>query len=162
MRPLPTRDGWLSFYLQLHPGMMWGLETVIISPNRLEKMIQSLYFQCLPLLGVNRHITKEWRMLPERYHGLGMPNYVVNCLSAKIFFMWRHWGFGGATGQMMTQAYEAFLVEVGLYGDVFTRDFKRYGMLATDGTWFKNLWELADHLKVSITMDSRYHIQPER
>ena len=101
-------------------------------------------------------------MLPERYHGLGMPNYVVNCLSAKIFFIWRHWGFGGATGQMMTQAYEAFLVEVGLYGDVFTRDFKRYGMLATDGTWFKNLWELADHLKVSITMDSRYLIQPER
>ena len=62
--------------------MSWGLETVIIKPSKLEAMMQSLYFKCLPFLGVNRHITKEWRMLPEQYHGLGMPNYVVSCLAA--------------------------------------------------------------------------------
>ena len=63
-------------------------------------------------------------MLPERYHGLGMPNYIVNCFAAKVFFVWRHWGFDGATGQMMAHAYEAFAVKVGLYGDIFAHDFK--------------------------------------
>ena len=34
--PLHPRDGWLSFYLQLHPGMVWGLVTVIMKPLKLE------------------------------------------------------------------------------------------------------------------------------
>ena len=63
---------------------------------------------------------------------------------------------------MMAQAYEAFIIEVGLYGDIFTYDFDRYGVLATDGTWFKKFWELADHLKVTVALDSQFHVQPER
>ena len=47
--------------------------------------MQVLYSQCLPILGVNRNIGTEWRMLPERYQGLGMPNYVMLCFAAKVF-----------------------------------------------------------------------------
>ena len=61
----------------LMPAMVFGLETVIMLPKKMEKLMQNLYFRFLPILGVNRHITKGWRMLPERYHGLGLPNFVV-------------------------------------------------------------------------------------
>ena len=77
-------------------------------------------------------------MLPERFHGLGLPNFVVLCLAAKILFMQYHLGFEEAVGEMVLQAYESFLIEVGLYGDVMTRDFKKFGCLAKDLAWFHN------------------------
>ena len=71
-KPLPTKDVWLSFFLQLYPGMSWGLPTIIMPPNKLEQEFQQLYYKCLSKLGVNRCITREWRMLSPRCLGFGM------------------------------------------------------------------------------------------
>ena len=97
-------------------------------------------------------------MLPEWFQGLGLPNFVVLCLAGKIFSMQSHLKFEEAVGEMMLQAYEAFLIEVGLYGDVLTRDFDKFGSLVTDLTWFQNLWEYSSHLKVSITLSDEFHL----
>ena len=43
-----------------------------------------------------------------------------------------------------------------------TRDFKKFGCLANDLTWFQNLWEYASHLKVSITLSDESHLKPVR
>ena len=101
-------------------------------------------------------------MLPERFQGLGLPNFVVVCLAAKIFFLQQHLGFDDAAGQMMQQAYEAFLMEVGLYGDVLSLDFEAYGDLATELTWFKCVWEYAHILRVGINLGDDFQIQPVR
>ena len=53
-------------------------------------------------------------------------------------------------------------MEVGMYGDVFTLDYEQYGCLATDNCWFKNLWEFALHLKVTISVDKRFCLGTER
>ena len=100
-KPLPTRDAWLSLFIQLLPAMYFGLATVIMSPAKLDDRMQSLYYHCLPFLGVNRNITKPWRMLPEKYHGLGLPNFVVVCFATKVFLLQRHWGFNSAAGNML-------------------------------------------------------------
>ena len=63
---------------------------------------------------------------------------------------------------MLTQAYEAFLIEVGLYGNILTLDYTKFGILASDLTWFKSLWEFSDYLKVSVVLGGKYHIQPVR
>lgn len=46
-------------------------------------------------LGVNSYIAQEWQMFPEpeRYHGLGLPNFVALSLAAKVYFMQQHFGF---------------------------------------------------------------------
>ncbi len=51
--------------------MMWGIAIVIMSPHRLLKQFQWVYFRCLPL-NVNCHIDLPWRLIPEQYQGLGM------------------------------------------------------------------------------------------
>ena len=43
-KPLPRKYAWLSFFLQLYPGMSWGLSTAIMSPNKLEQEYQRLYY----------------------------------------------------------------------------------------------------------------------
>jgi hypothetical protein len=54
-------DAWLSFYLQLFPGILWGLVTVFMLPVKLGKIFQRVYEKALPLLGVNCKIKKEWK-----------------------------------------------------------------------------------------------------
>ena len=50
-KPLPSRDVWLSFFIQILPAMYFGLATVIMSPAKLDDRIQSLYYHCLLFLG---------------------------------------------------------------------------------------------------------------
>ncbi len=161
-RPLPPRDAWLSFNLALQMGMQWGLVSVIMPPAKLEAMMGKLYYKCLPLLGVNRNITTLWRTLPEMFHGLGMPDFVILAFANKVFLLQQHWGFDGPAAELMTFAYKAFMLEVGLYGNIFSLSFKSYGCLATKGTWFHNFWELGDHLKVKVELNAKYHLQPVR
>ena len=161
-RPLPSRDAWFSFNLQLYPGIKWGLVNTMMAPEKMEKMVQDLYFSILPLLGVNRNITKEYRMLPERFGGLGLPDFVLTCFASKVHFMQCNWGFADAIGSLMTHAYEAFLIEVGLYGNIFSLNFKVLGILATDGTWFKHFWLLSWYLNIRVGLHKKYHLQPVR
>ena len=63
---------------------------------------------------------------------------------------------------MMDQAYKAFLVKVGLSGNILTMNFALLGGLATKGTWFRNLWEFCHHLKLTLDLDPSVHIQFER
>ena len=77
--------------------------------------MQSLYFRLFSHLGINNKcITKEWRILPKRYQGLGLLNFIVIAFSKKVFFIQCHWGSSDAPGSMLKWAYKHFVVEVGL------------------------------------------------
>ncbi len=64
-KPVSQGDAWLSFFLQLFPGISWGLVTVCMPPKQLDGCIQRFYAKALPFLSVNCKIKKEWRSLPE-------------------------------------------------------------------------------------------------
>ena len=101
-------------------------------------------------------------MLPARFHGLGLPNFVVVAFAKKVFYVQCHWGAIDAPGYMLQWAYENVVVEVGLYGDPFDWDYECFNSLATEGTWVKNLWQLSQLLGVKIELDEQYHIRPVR
>jgi hypothetical protein len=86
-KPLSRGGVWMSFYLQLFPGISWGLITVCLHPRKLDTMIQWVYAKALPLLGVNKKIKKAWRTLPEMYQGLALPNFPLVALAKKITFL---------------------------------------------------------------------------
>jgi hypothetical protein len=44
-------------------------------------------------------------------------------------------------GNLLSQAYQVFEVEVGLHGNIFDYSFEDYGDLATHGI-FRNMWQL--------------------
>jgi ribonuclease HI len=154
-KPVASGDAWLSFYLQLYPGLSWGLVTVCMHPKRLDAQIQRIYSKALPSLGVNRNIKREWRTLPEQYQGLGMPNFPLVALADKLSFLLGNWGFYGlAHSDALAMAYENFLVEVGLYGSPLDWSYEDYGHLATGETWFGNLWHLVHVFGVRLSFRS--------
>ena len=107
-------------------------------------------------------IKREWRDLPERFHGLGMPNFPVLALAGKTSFLLANWGAKDALGLMMGHCYESFLMEVGLYGSVFSHSHQELGILATESTWFGNFWELAHQHGIRVELSKDWQIQPVR
>ena len=59
-RPLSKRDAWLSLFIQLTPAMSYGLASAVISPKKLDQLIQAVYYRALPLLVINICITRAW------------------------------------------------------------------------------------------------------
>ncbi len=106
-------------FLQLYPAMSYGLTTVIIPPKKLDALMGELYYKALPMLGINRCIARDWRLLSERYQGLGPPNFTTDCLASKLQYIQSKWGFASAAGTLTLHTYEAFLVEVRVYGNIF-------------------------------------------
>ena len=61
-----------------------------------------------------------------------------SCMEFKIHLMREYWNRNDSLGAMMKVAYETFLVDVGLGGDVFTRDYETLQELA-QSCWFEHL-----------------------
>jgi hypothetical protein len=78
-------------------------------------------------------------MLPDIYQGLALPNPNIWVLSAKLILIREHWELDTTLGNMLTHAYQAFQLEVGLGGNIFGKCFKSLGYLASHG-FFRNLW----------------------
>ena len=88
-----------------------------------------------------------------------MPNFVCDCFTTKAYFLQVQWGFDGASSQLVVHAYEDFLIEVGLYVNIFSMDFNLLRCLVTDGTWFKNFYEFASHLNIQVNLAKEYHLK---
>ena len=152
---LPRLDVWISFSDYLLTGINWGLMAVLLTPKALQKCYQDLYYNILPLLGVNRNIVKEWKTLPERYHGLGLLDFKVYALSKKVHILQQKWDGNNSTSKITGATYETSMIEVGIYGNIFSRSWGEFKILATKHTWCYNLWELCHRLDVKLEIDEK-------
>jgi hypothetical protein len=120
------------------------------SPHQVDEAFAAWYFTILPALGVNRNITREWRTLPTKYQGLGLPQMSLEKLAISLQYLQRNWGRATSMGQILRSSFELTQIEVGLSGNFLLRNYSTFGGLATH-TWFKVLWEYA-HL-YGVTVD---------
>ncbi len=83
-RPLSHAEACVSFYLQLYPGMAWGVSTVVLMSKEFFLATKPIYFKCLPLLGIQHHIELPWCTLPESFQGIGLLNLALHSLASKL------------------------------------------------------------------------------
>jgi hypothetical protein len=161
-RPLPHSEAWTSFLLQLFPGMSWGISTIVLSPRELYLATKPVYYRCLPLLGVQRHVELPWQTLPKAYQGIGLPNLALHLLASKLQLIQCIWGFKDGALIALWMGYETFIMDIWMYGNPFSLNYKLYSILATNRTWFKNAWELLHKFKTIATISTDNHIHPVR
>ncbi len=54
------------------------------------------------------------------------------------------------------------MVEVGLYGNTMSYKYKTHLMLATNNTWYKNVWELSHYFNIWLNFNGDLHLKPVR
>lgn len=158
---IPPRLAWNYLDHQLKPKMEWGLVAMSDDPAKLEEAYQKVHYQALSPLRVNQHITKEYRMMLPEHQGLGMFNPNIDCLGKKISYCLRNWLRPTTIGNMLQQAYEMFLLDLGFGGDLFNLNYDRYSSLSADG-WFKHIWCLCWRFRVQLFFHEDNNFQPIR
>jgi hypothetical protein len=83
-RLLPHPEAWMSFTLQLFPGMSWGISTIVLSPCKFFLATKPVYYKCLTLLEVQCYIELPWQTLPKAFQGIGLPNFALLSLALKL------------------------------------------------------------------------------
>ncbi len=58
--------------------------------------------------------------------------------------------------------YKSFMVKTGLYGNTMDHDDKAYSILATNYTWYKNVWELVHYFNIRLAFQPEYRLGPVR
>ena len=91
-----------------------------------------------------------------------MANYALVSLASKLAFLQCNWRFDSVHSKSMMMAYESLMIEVGLYGNTMSHDYKKHSMLVTNNTWFKNVWELTSYFKVRLNFDDEFHLKAVR
>ena len=92
---------------------------------------------------------------------MGMFNLNNICMKFTVHLMQEYWNKDNCLSNMMKLAYETFLVDTGLGGNVFCRDYKKLHILAEESC-FRHLWCLCDFLQVKIVLDKANHVPPIR
>jgi hypothetical protein len=119
LKPLQHADAWTSFTFQLYPGMVWGITTFVLSAREIYLALKPVYFRCLSFVGIQRHIELPWRMIPEKYQGIGLPYFSLVSLASKLQFIQCIWDFKDAASISLRMGYESFVMDIGMYGNVF-------------------------------------------
>ena len=148
---LTPQDVWFSFKTQAIPSVRYGLVPLMATRYQLDEALSRWYYHCLPALGVNRNIRKDWKMLPVQYQGLGLPNLSLEKLADSLKLLQRHWGTTSDLGMALRCSFELVQIETGIQGNFLLRDFSSLGCLATH-SWFKCLWELVSFYRVRVIL----------
>ena len=148
---LMPHDVWFSLKTQAIPSVRYGLVPLMATRSQLDDALSRWYYHCLPSLGVNRNIRKEWKTLPVQYQGLGLPNLSLEKLADSLKLLQRHWGTTSDLGMALRCSFELVQMETGLQGNFLSRDISSLGCLATH-SWFKCLWELVYFYRIRVIL----------
>jgi hypothetical protein len=138
--PISPAEVWHCFKIQALPAVKYGLVALMASFREVDETCITWYYSFLPALGVNQNISREWRTLPIKYQGLGLPQMSLEKLAVSLQNIQRHWGSPSTVGQVLRSVYELVQLEVGLSGNFLLRDYNVHGCLASC-SWFQLLWE---------------------
>ena len=153
------QDGWKSLNIQLKPKLEFGLVAVCTPPKKLEDLLERIQHNALSPLGFNQKIYTELRTVHAQYQGMGMFDLNNSCTEFKVHLMRECWNKDNCLGKIIKLAYETFLVDIELGGDIFSKDHNKLHRLA-EKCWFQYLWCLCDFLQVQVIIDKEQHVQP--
>jgi hypothetical protein len=137
---LPSGSIMMSYLFQLWAGLRYGLGTLTNSIDAAKECLSGIEVQLLPLLGVNRNITKEWRTLPCAYGGVGLLSLPVEQLIARLNILSLHYGEQTIIGQKLQCSLHLLQLQIGTNTNPLLLSYSKWGHLAPV-SWLTRLWE---------------------
>ncbi len=137
---LPSGSIMKSYQFQLWAGLRYGLGTLTNTIEAAEGCLSNIDTQLLPLLGVNRNITKEWRTIPTAFGGVGLLSLPVEQLISRINIFSLHYGEQTIIGQKLLCSLHLLQLQIGTNTNPLTLPYEKWGHL-TPISWITRLWE---------------------
>lgn len=156
---LPSKLNWMSHRFSLWTRMRYGLATLATPTRQLSDQLRKLDFESLSMLGVNKHVQVQWRMIPREFGGIGLYSLEVEQTIGWVNMILQHYGVNNTLGKKCKMSLECLQLEIGCAGNPLKENFCQVGQLATNG-WWKAVWEQSIAFNFQLILD--YPCQPLR
>jgi hypothetical protein len=147
-RLTPT-EAWFSLTFCMMKTLEYPLMATSLSHEQCYTIMRPLLQAGLPVLGLNRHLTRSVVYGPRRFQGVGIPDLWVLQGILKLWLALAHGDAPTITGCSLRAALSLHMIELGLPGYMFQQDFTQFGHLATH-SWLTNLWIFCDESNLQL------------
>jgi hypothetical protein len=136
---LTRTETWFSLVHCMMKTLEYPLMATSLSQAQCKQIVKSLLDAALPVLGINRHLTRMVVHRPRLYQGLRVPELWTLQGILKLWITVAHGNATTITGCNLRAALSLHTIELGLPGHMFQQDFDAFGHLATP-SWLTHLW----------------------
>jgi hypothetical protein len=148
---LPTRMGWIAYRFKLWVGIRYSIATLAIPLAVARRILQPKNFQCLPFLGINWNVKREWRTMHRAFGGIGLFSFPVKQTIGMINMLIQHQHYSTRTTLALKMT-ALLQLEIGCIGSPFDENYDELHHLAT-ACWTKSLWERLHYYKFRIHLE---------
>ena len=136
---LQSSYAWVSYRLQIWPGIRYSLGTLTNDMESITDLLQDLYYKLLPSLGVVRTFRKVLRTIPQSFGGIGLWHLAAEQLAARLNLLLQHYQRDTVIGSKFRAMTRWLQLELGTNLLPFSLSYDKWSLLATH-CWHKMLW----------------------
>ena len=137
---LPAALAWMSYLHQLWSGLRYGLGTLTNNLDDANSCLDGTDYKMLSLLGINRHIKKGWRRIPQLFGGIGLLSLTTEQHICRVNLFCQHFGSSSTIGHKLLTSLHWLQMQLGCPGNPLSLDYAVWGHLATPA-WITSFWE---------------------
>ena len=158
---LPRASTWVAYYLQLCPGLRYGIGTLSNTLREGQDILSQLDYRLLPSLGICRNIPKELRRISFTFGGFGLFNFPVEQFIQRAHLFLQHFGTPSTLGMKLDAAMEALQLHLGCSSNPLSLDYDTWSFLAPE-CWLKCFWESTHHFNVLLKAHNHLLLPPRQ
>ena len=146
---LTPKLSWIATNTRLMKAIEWPLVISNLSEKQCQQISTRLLAHCLRPAGIQRNINRKILYASMGTMGLQMPCIYTTMGIQKIKHIINHGGQKNLCGEMIQLTYEQTLMELGIQGQLFRKDYQKWKHIATK-TWLTSCWEFCSKYNIEI------------
>jgi len=125
---------------RIHRTLLYPLVATTITEDKLQAISDQLYWKSLPKCGIVRTFPIQYRHLPIRYQGLGLPNLYLEQEISKLREIMTISDTDSVAWDQLRLGLEGIQVQVGVPDIIFNHSYNEFSILAEE-CWIKSHWK---------------------
>ena len=110
----------------------YALPVTTISMEECGDLMRPIFVRLISKVGVNRNMHRSWVFAHQHFQGLGMPNVYLDQTIAQLNSIVSQMSGHTHVSASLNACYKQIILELGMSGSLFEKDFTSQGHLATD------------------------------
>ena len=146
---LPPALNLKAVMCKIHKTLQYPLPALTLSEKCLQKLSNKLYWESLPKCGIVRTFPIQYRHLPEKYQGLGLPNLYLEQETGKIMHIINFAYTNSVEWRQLQVGLETLQVRLGTQKIIFDYNYYEFAPICPE-CWLKSLWLFCHEMELKV------------
>lgn len=158
---LNPKDSWRALNTTVMKSLTYPLPALTLTRKECTTIMKPVLQSGLNAVHTSRNYPRDLVYGNTKESGLNIEDLYHEQGIMHNYYVYRHLGEDSMTGKFIRCSVELAMIEMGIDGNLFEYDFKKYGVLLSD-TWVKTAWEYAHEQDIKVEQFVTPRLKKER